>query len=149
MILRAFLVWFVLASAAFAVEPNERLDDPVLEERARTLSKGLRCLVCRNENIDESNAELARDLRILLRERIVAGDTDEQAVGYLVSRFGEYVLLNPKATGANIILWVAGPVLLLMALAIAGGYLRKRRPEGPADGLNDEEKVRLAQLLDK
>lgn len=149
MILRAFLVWFALASAAFAVEPNERLDDPVLEERARTLSKGLRCLVCRNENIDESNAELARDLRILLRERIASGDTDEQAVGYLVSKFGEYVLLTPKATGTNIILWIAGPVLLLAALTIAGGYLRHRRPEGPVDSLSDDEKARLAQLLDK
>lgn len=149
MIFRAFLVWLALTSASFAVEPNERLDDPILEERARTLSKGLRCLVCRNENIDESNAELARDLRILLRERIASGDTDEQAVGYLVNRFGEYVLLNPKATGSNIILWIAGPVLLLAALGIAGVYLRKRHSEGPADRLNDEEKARLAQLLSK
>lgn len=149
MILRAFFLWLALASAAFAVEPNERLDDPVLEERARDLSKGLRCLVCRNESIDESNAELARDLRILLRERIADGDTDEQALDYLVSRFGEYVLLTPKATGANLILWVAGPVLLLFALGIAIGYLRNRSPEAADDGLSDAEKERLAELLDK
>ncbi|NNE87645.1 MAG: cytochrome c-type biogenesis protein CcmH [Silicimonas sp.] len=149
MILRALFIWLVLATAAFAVEPGERLDDPVLEERARELSKGLRCLVCRNESIDESNAELARDLRILLRERIADGDSDEEAVNYLVSRFGEYVLLNPRATGANLILWVAGPVLLLAALAIAFFYVRKRRPDGPVDGLSEGEKERLAQLLEK
>ena len=149
MILRAILLWLALATAAFAVQPNERLDDPVLEERARELSKELRCLVCRNESIDESNAELARDLRILLRERIAGGDTDEQAVNYLVDRFGEYVLLNPKATGANLILWVAGPVLLLMALVIAGVYVRKRRPDGADDNLSEDEKTRLAQLLGK
>jgi cytochrome c-type biogenesis protein CcmH len=149
MILRALVLWLALASAAFAVQPNERLDDPVLEERARELSKGLRCLVCRNESIDESNAELARDLRILLRERIAGGDTDEEAVNYLVTRFGEYVLLTPKATGANLILWVAGPVLLLFALGVAFGYLRNRRPVAVDDGLSDAEKERLAQLLDK
>ena len=149
MILRAICLWLALATAAFAVEPNERLDDPVLEERARELSKGLRCLVCRNESIDESNAELARDLRILLRERIAGGDSDEEAVAYLVDRFGEYVLLNPKATGANVILWIAGPVLLLFALGIAFGYLRNRRPDGPREDLSDDEKERLAQLLDK
>lgn len=149
MILRALFLWLVLAGAALAVEPNERLDDPVLEERARELSKGLRCLVCRNESIDESNAELARDLRILLRERIAGGDTDEEAVDYLVSRFGEYVLLTPKATGANLILWVAGPVLLLFALGVAIGYLRARRPDDGDDGLSDAEKERLSELLDK
>ena len=149
MILRAFLLWLALTGAAFAVQPNERLDDPVLEDRARELSKGLRCLVCRNESIDESNAELARDLRILLRERIAGGDTDEEALDYLVSRFGEYVLLTPKATGSNLILWVAGPVLLLFALGVAFGYLRNRRPTTGDDGLSDAEKERLAQLLDK
>lgn len=149
MIFRVICLWLALACAAFAVEPGERLDDPVLEERARGLSKGLRCLVCRNESIDESNAELARDLRILLRERIAGGDTDEEAVNFLVTRFGEYVLLNPKATGANLILWVAGPVLLLAALGIAGFYVRKRRPEGTDEGLSADEKERLAQLLEK
>lgn len=149
MILRALFLWMLLASAAFAVEPGERLKDPVLEERARDLSKGLRCLVCRNESIDESNAELARDLRILLRERIAGGDTDEEAVNYLVTRFGEYVLLNPKATGSNLILWIAGPALLLAALGIAFVYVRKRRPKNADEGLSAEEKARLAQLLDK
>lgn len=149
MTLRALFLWLAMATAAFAVQPGERLEDPVLEERARELSKGLRCLVCRNESIDESNAELARDLRILLRERIAGGDTDEEAVNYLVSRFGEYVLLNPRATGANLILWIAGPVLLITALGIAFVYVRKRRPEGPVEGLSDVEKERLAELMEK
>lgn len=149
MILRALVLWLALASAAFAVQPNERLDDPVLEERARELSKGLRCLVCRNESIDESNAEFARDIRVLLRERIAGGDSDQEALDYLVSRFGEYVLLTPQKTGANLILWVAGPVLLLFALGVAIGYVRNRRVDAGDTGLSDAEKERLAELLDK
>ena len=149
MILRALVLWLALASAAFAVQPNERLDDPVLEERARELSKGLRCLVCRNESIDESNAEFARDIRVLLRDRIAGGDSDQEALDYLVSRFGEYVLLTPQKTGANLILWVAGPVLLLFALGVAIGYVRNRRVDAGDTGLSDAEKERLAELLDK
>lgn len=147
--IRTFILWLVLAGAAFAVQPNEMLDDPVLEERAREISKGVRCLVCRNESIDESNAELARDLRILIRERIVDGDTDEEVVDYLVARFGEYVLLNPRADGVNLILWVAGPVLFLGGLAIALVYLRRRGEAAPVDGLSDEEQARLSELLEK
>lgn len=144
--IRVLILWLALAGAAFAVEPDEILDDPVLEGRARELSKGLRCLVCRNESIDESNAELARDLRILVRERLVEGDTDEEVIDFLVSRYGEYVLLTPKATGANLVLWVAGPVLLLIGLGVALGYLRSRRPEAMAEALTDEEKSRLDEL---
>ena len=101
----------VLFSAlpAIAVQPDEILPDPALEARARSISAGLRCLVCRNENIDDSNADLARDLRLLVRERLVAGDSDTQVVDYLVSRYGEYVLLNPTARGSKLLLWVAGP----------------------------------------
>ncbi len=149
MILRALILWGLLASAAYAVEPGEMLDDPALEARAREISKELRCLVCRNESIDESNAELARDLRILVRERISAGDTDEAAIAFIVDRYGEYVLLNPPSTGANLILWIAGPVLFLAALGIAGAYVIRRRPEAVADDLSDEEKERLARILDE
>ncbi|MGB7320768.1 MAG: cytochrome c-type biogenesis protein, partial [Albidovulum sp.] len=92
-----------------AVQPDEILPDPALEARARALSTGLRCLVCRNENIDESNADLARDLRLLVRERLVAGDSDTEVIAFLVERFGEYVLLTPTSGGANLILWLAGP----------------------------------------
>ena len=147
--IRAFVFWLLMAGAAFAVEPDAMLDDPVLEERAREISKGLRCLVCRNESIDESNAELARDLRLLVRERIVEGDTDEEVVDYLVSRFGEYVLLTPRADGVNLLLWWAGPVLLLGALAIAGVYLRGRREERAPEGLTEAEQARLEELTRK
>ncbi len=121
-----------------AVQPDEMLADPALEDRARALSKGLRCLVCRNENIDDSDAQLARDLRILLRERLVAGDTDAEAVAFLVDRYGEYVLLNPPATGANILLWIAGPAMLIAGAGIAFVTFR-RRGGAAADALNPEE----------
>jgi cytochrome c-type biogenesis protein CcmH len=139
----------LLASPAFAVQPDEMLADPALEERARELSKGLRCLVCRNESIDESHADLARDMRLLLRERIAGGDTDEEAVAFLVDRYGEYVLLQPTATGANLILWIAGPAMLLGGAAIAVTYLRRRAAARPvaAEGLSEDEKTRLADLL--
>ncbi|MGB0913666.1 MAG: cytochrome c-type biogenesis protein, partial [Phaeobacter italicus] len=90
---------------AYAVQPDEVLADPALEARARELSKDLRCLVCRNESIDESNADLARDLRLLVRERLVAGDSNEEAMDFIVDRYGEYVLLSPRATGANWLLF--------------------------------------------
>ena len=139
----------VLAAPALAVQPDEILGDPALEARARDISAGLRCLVCRNESIDESNAELARDLRLLVRERLVAGDTDEEAVAYIVDRYGEYVLLNPTATGANLILWLAGPLMLGAGLVIAGLYLRRRAsaPEAEAVRLSAEEEARLRDIL--
>ena len=148
MIWRVLFVWIALATAAFAVQPNEVLDDPELEARARVISKELRCLVCRNESIDESNAELARDLRLLVRERLVAGDTDKEVLAFVVDRFGEYVLLNPPATGSNLILWIAGPVLLLAGLGISGAYLVRRGSEPAPVALSDDEKERLAKLLD-
>lgn len=144
--IRSFLFWLMLAGAAFAVEPDEILDDPVLEERARELSKGIRCLVCRNESIDESNAELARDLRLLVRERLVEGDSDDEVIDYLVSRFGEYVLLAPRADGVNLLLWWAAPVLFLGGLGIAGVYLRGRRENPVPEELSDAEKERLNEL---
>ena len=137
---------------ALAVQPDEVLEDPALEERARELSKGLRCLVCRNESIDESNATLARDLRLLVRERLVAGDSDDEVIDYVVDRYGEYVLLQPRATGSNWLLWAAGPIMLVLALIIGLVYLRRREtaPE-PAEtaGLSDEEKARLRNILGK
>ena len=135
-----------VAVPVWAVQPDEMLADPALEARARALSKGLRCLVCRNENIDDSDAQLAKDLRILLRERLVAGDTDAEAVAFLVDRYGEYVLLNPPATGANILLWVAGPAMLLAGVGIAFATFRRRTVTG-ADGLSEDEKARLAEIL--
>ncbi|EDZ43463.1 cytochrome c biogenesis family protein [Rhodobacteraceae bacterium HTCC2083] len=139
----------LLALPLGAVQPDEVLDDPVLEQRARDLSKGLRCLVCQNESIDESDASLARDLRILLRERLVQGDTDEQAISFIVDRYGEYVLLRPTVTGSNWLLWAAGPLMLLMAGGVGFAYLRGRdkASEQTIEALSDVEKSRLAELL--
>lgn len=147
--IRVLVLWLALAGAALAVQPDEMLDDPVLEERARDLSKGLRCLVCRNESIDESNADLARDLRILVRERLVEGDTDEEVIDFLVARYGEYVLLNPRATGSSLILYIAGPAMLLAALGISAAYLRRRRAQPESERLSEAERTRLSELLDE
>lgn len=136
----------LVATPVLAVQPDEILADPVLEARARELSKDLRCLVCRNENIDDSNAELARDLRLLVRERLVAGDSDDAALTYIVDRYGEYVLLNPTSKGANLVLWLAGPAMLLLGGAAAALYVRRRRGQHDADLTADEEK-RLAEIL--
>ena len=145
----ALLLALLMAGPAFAVQPDEILDDPVLEERARELSKGLRCLVCRNESIDESNADLARDLRILVRERLVEGDTDDEVIDFIVDRYGEYVLLKPRFDGSTWILWAAGPIMLLMAGAIGVIYLRGRQTAPPVQeaDLTDEEKERLDKIL--
>src|SRR5690606_27707172 len=102
------------AAPALAVNPDEILSDPVLEERARNLSAQLRCMVCQNQSIDDSNAELARDLRVLVRERLTDGDTDEQVIDYVVSRYGEFVLLKPRVSARTLILWAAPVVLLLI-----------------------------------
>lgn len=140
---------FLAAAPALAVQPDEVLDDPVLELRAREISSGLRCLVCRNESIDESNAELARDLRLLVRERLVAGDTDAETVDHIVARYGEYVLLRPTFDGSTIVLWLAGPMLLLLGLGLSAGYVRGRaRAVSPTEaGLSAEEQARLDAIL--
>ena len=137
----------VLASPALAVRPDEVLPDPAMEARARDLSQGLRCLVCRNESIDDSDADLAHDLRVLLRDRLQAGDTDDQAVAYIVARYGEFVLLKPTAAGGNLILWLAGPSALLAGAALAYGALRRRSRAPEAAGLTAEDQARVAVLL--
>jgi cytochrome c-type biogenesis protein CcmH len=136
------------AVASHAVEPGEMLDDPVLEARAREISKDLRCLVCRNENIDSSNAGIAADLRVLVRERLVAGDSDEQAIAYIVDRYGEYVLLRPTGSWSNLALWAAGPVLFLIGLGIALIFVRRRKTVAP-ESLSDSEQERLREILDR
>ncbi len=147
---RLALFLMLLAAPLAAVQPDEVLDDPVLEERAREISKGLRCLVCQNESIDESEASLARDLRILLRERLVAGDTDQQAVDFIVARYGEYVLLRPDTRGANWLLWGAGPLMLLIAGGMGLIYVRNRASQTSAAEvpLSAEEQARLKDILD-
>ncbi len=148
---RLILIMCFLAGPLWAVQPDEVLDDPVLESRARDLSQELRCLVCRNESIDESNAELARDLRLLVRERLVAGDSNDEAIDFIVDRYGEYVLLKPTTTGANWLLWGAGPAMLLLAAGIGLIYLRGRAktPRAQDDELSSKEQERLRQILDE
>ncbi len=147
--IRAALIWLLLASPVLAVEPDEVLADPVLEARARELSKELRCLICRNETIDDSHATIARDLRLLLRERLSAGDSDAEAVAFIVDRFGEYVLLNPTTGGANLILWLAGPGLLMAGAALAVAYTRRRAGGAMPEALTAEEQARLRELTER
>ncbi|MBU2993451.1 cytochrome c-type biogenesis protein CcmH [Octadecabacter sp. 1_MG-2023] len=141
------LVLCLLAAPLAAVQPDEVLDDPALETRARDLSAGLRCPVCRNESIDESNAGISRDLRLLLRERLVAGDTDEQAIAFLVDRYGDYILLKPTTDGANILLWLAAPIMLLLAGGVAVGSVRARSKAAVPEDLSDDEQKRLEEIL--
>lgn len=141
---------FALAPA-FAVNPDEMLQDPVLEQRARGLSAGLRCLVCRNQSIDDSNAELAHDLRVLVRRRLTAGDTDRQVMDYIVARYGSFVLLKPPIEWDTAMLW-GGPPLFLTIVAIgAFVYVRRRATAYPAfevaQRLSREEEERVEALL--
>lgn len=146
---RLVMILCLLAAPVFAVQPDEMLDNPVLEERARDISSGLRCLVCRNESIDDSNADLASDMRILVRERLVAGDTNAEVVDFIVDRYGEYVLLNPRTGGSNLLLWLAGPLMLGAGLLMAWVYLRGRSKatEDEVDRLSEAEEHRLRDIL--
>lgn len=148
---RFALILMLLATPLMAVEPDEVLDDPILEQRALNLSKELRCPVCQSESIDESNAPISKDLRLLVRERLVAGDSDAAAMDYIVARYGEFVLLKPTFGGANWLLWAAGPLMLLLAGAIGAGYIRKRsRATAPQDeGLSAQEAAALKDILNK
>jgi cytochrome c-type biogenesis protein CcmH len=150
----AFLgLLFILFSplAARAVEPSEILPDPVLEARAREISAGLRCMVCQNQSIDDSQADLAKDLRVLVRERLKAGDSDDQIRGFLVQRYGDFILLKPPFKWATLLLWL-GPLLVLL-LGAGASYISARRKAAdsaaaPAE-LSEAEKQRLAAILDR
>jgi cytochrome c-type biogenesis protein CcmH len=135
----------LFGGSALALSPHEILADPVLEQRARDISAGLRCLVCQNQSIDDSDADLAKDLRVLVRERLVAGDSDEDVRQYVVDRYGEYVLLNPRVGGHTILLWIAAPVLLLGGLGMLWLTGRRRRVL-PDQGLSAEEQAALDEL---
>lgn len=131
---------------AHAVLPDEVLDDPALESRARTLSAELRCLVCQNQSIDDSDAPLARDLRVLVRERLVAGDSDEQVMDFVVSRYGEFVLLKPSFSAQNALLWAAPLVILLIGGVVLIISIRNRRRPATA-GLSTDEEAKLEKIL--
>ena len=144
---RLLLAGLFLASSAQAVLPSEQLSDPVMEARARDISKELRCVVCQNQSIDDSDAPLAHDLRVIVREQLRLGKTDEQAKQYLVSRYGSYVLLRPPLRADTLLLWL-GPFAAL-ALGAWGvlAYLRSRRADGDVPALTPEENARLDELL--
>jgi len=147
---RLFLLLALLFTPlhAFAVNPDEVLADPALEQRARALSAELRCMVCQNQSIDDSNAELARDLRVVVRERLVGGDSDEQVLDYVVSRYGEFVLLKPRLSIRTIGLWGAPAALAIIGLIVAVVYTRRRAVQ-PVAKLSPEEEARLGKLLDR
>jgi cytochrome c-type biogenesis protein CcmH len=136
-----------LAAPAAAVQPDEVLTDPALEARARAISGDIRCPVCQGESIDDSAAPISRDLRLIIRERIVAGDSDDEVVDYIVARYGEFVLFNPRPEGSNLILWLAGPALFLAAVGIAVAAQRRRLV--PEAQLSEAEEARLTEILKK
>ncbi len=143
------LIW--LALPALAVNPDEMLADPALEARARVISEGLRCLVCQNESIDDSDADLAHEIRVLVRQRLVAGDTDDRVRQYLVDRYGEFVLLRPVFAWHTLILWLAAPVMLVVGAVVLVVAVRCRRAmlaAAPAAGLTPEERRALEALAD-
>jgi cytochrome c-type biogenesis protein CcmH len=144
------LLSFAVAGPLHAVEPDEMMANPVLEARARALSKQLRCMVCQNQSIDDSEAALARDLRLLVRERLKAGDSDQQVLDYMVARYGEFVLLKPPLSWNTAILWGVAPGVLLfgaIALVIVVRRRKSRRAPDESAGLTAAEEARLAELL--
>jgi cytochrome c-type biogenesis protein CcmH len=146
-VLVALFLCFASAAPALAVNPDEVLADPALEARARTISAELRCMVCQNQSIDDSNAELAKDLRVLVRERLKNGDSDEAVIAYVVSRYGDFVLLKPRFEAKTLLLW-GMPVVLLVVGAITLLVAARRRGARPAGApLSDEEKAKLDKLL--
>ncbi|MEM5502381.1 cytochrome c-type biogenesis protein [Ahrensia kielensis] len=148
-LLSCVLALLLSAAPAFAVNPDEILGNPQLEQRARDISANLRCLVCQNQSIDDSDAELARDLRVIVRERLVSGDTDAQVMDYVVDRYGEFVLLRPAFSARNILLW--GTPIFVLILGGVAAFAYSRRYSSSASGpvsLTHEEEERLNKLLD-
>jgi cytochrome c-type biogenesis protein CcmH len=141
----ALLFLLLVPQVAFAVLPSEMLKDPVLEARARNISANLRCLVCQNESIDDSDAALAADLRVLIRQRITAGDTDQQVMDYMVARYGEFILLKPEFNWHTAILWLAPPAALVFGIGLAAAVYRRRGT--PLQPLDPTEQAALHRAL--
>jgi cytochrome c-type biogenesis protein CcmH len=135
------------ASPLHAVEPKEMLGDPTLEARARNLSKELRCMVCQNQSIDDSEAPLAHDLRVLVRERLQAGDSDRQVITFLVARYGEFVLLRPQFAWHTAALWGLPPAAVLIGIVVIVFVVRRRAPAAETANLSAAEEARLTELL--
>lgn len=146
---RLILILMLVASPLWAVEPHEMLDDPVLEARAQELDKMLRCVKCRSEALDSSNAAWAADARVLVRELLTDGMSDEEVLDFFVVRYGEYVLMEPRTTGSNMLLWLAGPAMLIIGLGAGWATLRRRTSGAPtADAtLSADEKARLDEIM--
>jgi cytochrome c-type biogenesis protein CcmH len=144
------LIWLAALppAADAALQPDELLEDPELEARARALGKQLRCVVCQNQSIDDSNADLAQDFRRIVRERVVEGESDEEVLQYMVDRYGEFVLLKPPVTAGTIILWTGPFAVLLLGAGIAYTTARRKRDADEAAELSPEERRRLSELLD-
>ena len=152
--MKTFLFFIFLSCfpfMSFGVEPSEVLDDPILEERARDISKDLRCLVCQNESIDDSEAILAKDLRVLVRERLLAGDSNDQVLQFIVDRYGEFALLRPKSNGSNLILWFSGPIMFLFALIISFLFIKSNNNSNRASfkSLTNDEKSELNKIVNE
>jgi len=143
------LLTLLVAMPAGAVEPGERLDDPALEERARGLSQELRCLVCQNQSIDDSDAPLAKDLRVLVRDRLQAGDSDAEVMAYIVARYGEFVLLRPPMRAGTMLLWLTPLLVLLVGVISVFLYLRRGQTASAAGTapLSEAEKARLGEIV--
>jgi cytochrome c-type biogenesis protein CcmH len=143
---RLFVAFLLLtwSSLGLAVQPDEMLKDPTLEARARDLSSQLRCLVCQNESIDESDASLARDIRLLIRERITKGESNEEIRDFLVSRYGDFILLKPPFKAETLLLWLSAPATLLLGAAAI--VIAARRPKAAPTALTADEEARLAEL---
>ena len=150
LVLAALMLTVVPLSPARAVNPDEMLADPALEHRARVISRDLRCLVCQNQSIDDSDAGLAKDLRVLVRERLKAGDSNEQVIDYVVARYGDFVLLKPPVKGSTLVLWAGPAVVALFGILALILFYRRRRAASPvaAQPLSPEERARLNKLLE-
>lgn len=143
------LVMILAASPLWAVLPDEILSDPTLEARARAITATLRCPVCQGESIDDSSAPISRDLRLVVRERLVDGDTDEQVLDYVTARYGEFVLFKPRMTGSGLLLWLAGPLMLVLGGIIAFVMTRTRARAPEPAPISAEEQAALDRLLIK
>lgn len=149
MIRLALGLWLLMAAAAAALDPSEMLQDPALEARARELDHAMRCVVCQSESVASSNAQWAVDTRRVIREQVAAGQTNEQVMDFFVERYGEFVLMTPRPSGSNWLLWAAGPLMFLLAAGVGIGYVRGRsKAAQPVQtSLNADEERRLREIL--